>query len=158
MGNPFSGTVFTTIRTMLGAIVLIGFFLFTAPAGASQSWRAYFARCSPVLVNQWNPINNRLDAATTPSKWNRSAVLSDLHLFLALAGREGSCASSPERILNRDVRALSTEVAATMIVGEEWLHRQGSESSFAAGLRQMYSLNRKMANQFGFDIGRYEVG
>ena len=143
---------------VLATGLLAGLVVTGSPVSASTSWHNYFAKCTPILVAQWNPINSRLHSATSPARWNKSAVLEDMRLFLALAGREAGCGTSPDSKLDADVNSLSTDVAAAMIVGQEWLQGEVSEVSFIKGLEDMYAVNRKVAFRFAYDDGRYELG
>jgi hypothetical protein len=141
--------LFARYAVLVSLIATSGVVAIQGTASANQSWGSYFKICKPILINEFSPSLSQLFSDT--NKLNLSGMNRDMKSVLNFAGREASCANSPDKTLNRDVNALSTMVAATMIVGQEFLSRSGKIGSYEAGLERFTPLWQKMANQLAYD-------
>jgi hypothetical protein len=109
--------------------------------------------CKPILIYQFTPSLRKLFSDT--NKVNISGMNRDMQSVLNFAGREASCADSPDKTLNRDVNSLSTMVAATMVVGQEFLSGSEKITSYEAGLERFTPLWKKMSNRLASDEVNY---
>lgn len=141
--------LFARYAVLVSLMATSGVVALQGTASANQSWGSYFKICKPILINQFSPSLGQLFSDT--NKLNLSGMNRDMSSVLNFAGREASCANSPDKTLNRDVNALSTMVAATMIVGQEFLSGSAKVTSYEAGLRNFTPLWNKMANQLAYD-------
>lgn len=145
--------LFARCAVLVSLIATSGIIGLQGTASASQSWGSYFKTCKPILINQFNPALSQLFSDT--NKLNISGMNRDMQSVLNFAGREASCADSPDKTLNRDVNSLSTMVAATMVVGQEFLSGSAKITSYEAGLGRFTPLWKKMANRFASDEVNY---
>jgi hypothetical protein len=141
--------IFARYAVLVSLIATSGVVALQGTASANQSWGSYFKICKPILINQFSPSLSKLFSDT--NKLNLSGMKRDMKSVLNFAGREASCANSPDKTLNRDVNALSTMVAATMVVGQEFLSGSAKVTSYEAGLRAFTPLWNKMAHQLAHD-------
>jgi hypothetical protein len=141
--------LFARYAILVSLIATSGVVALQGPSSATQSWSSYFRICKPILINQFSPSLRQLFSDT--NRLNLSGMNRDMKSVLVFAGREASCANSPDKTLDRDVNALSTMVAATMVVGQEFLSGSAKVTSYEAGLRQFSPLWTKMANQLASD-------
>lgn len=144
---------FAKCAFLVSLIATSGVIVVQGTASAGQSWGSYFEICKPILIKQFNPSLSKLFSDT--NKMNISGMKHDMQSVLNFAGREASCADSPDKTLNKDVNSLSTMVAATMIVGQEFLSGSAKISSYEAGLQRFTPLWKKMANRLASDEVKY---
>jgi len=141
--------LFARYAVLVSLIATSGVVAIQGTASANQSWGSYFKICKPILINEFSPSLSQLFRDT--NKLNLSGMNRDMKSVLNFAGREASCANSPDKTLNRDVNTLSTMVAATMVVGQEFLSGSAKIGSYEAGLERFTPLWQKMANQLAYD-------
>jgi hypothetical protein len=144
---------FAKCVVLVSLIAASGVIVIQGAASAGQSWGSYFKICKPILINQFNPSLSQLFSDT--NKLNISGMKHDMQSVLNFAGREASCANSPDKTLNRDVNSLSTMVAATMIVGQEFLSGSAKINSYEAGLERFTPLWKRMASRLASDEVNY---